>query len=64
MGVLFYGETMGWLEVGGIGLTLIGIVLVNRTTSTTVESASEGNDFPPGQPGYVLLLLRRPAKHL
>ena len=31
MGALFYGETMGWSEAGGIGLTLLGIVLVNRT---------------------------------
>ncbi len=31
MGVGFYGETMGWSEAGGIGLTLLGIFLVNRT---------------------------------
>ena len=31
MGVLFYGETMGWSEAGGIALIVLGIVLVNRT---------------------------------
>lgn len=31
MGVLFYGERVGWLGAGGIGLTLLGIVLVNKT---------------------------------
>lgn len=31
MGVLFYGEAVGGLAVGGIGLTLPGIILVNRT---------------------------------
>lgn len=30
MGVLFYGETLGWLELGGIGLALLGIVMVNK----------------------------------
>ncbi len=31
MGVLFYGETIGWLEAGGIALVLGGIILVNHT---------------------------------
>lgn len=37
MGILFYGETMGWLEVGGIVLTLLGIVLVNRSPAVGVK---------------------------
>jgi drug/metabolite transporter (DMT)-like permease len=32
MGALFYGETLGWPEFVGIGLTLFGIGLVNRKT--------------------------------
>lgn len=32
MGVLFYAERVGWLGAGGVGLTLLGIVLVNKTT--------------------------------
>lgn len=31
MSVLFYGEKIGWPGAGGIALTLVGIVLVNRT---------------------------------
>ncbi len=31
MGVLFYAERVGWLGAGGVGLTLLGIVLVNKT---------------------------------
>lgn len=30
MGFSFFGERLGWLEIGGIGLALLGIVLVNR----------------------------------
>lgn len=40
MGVLFYGERMDWLAAGGIGLTLLGIVLVNkRATARETNSA-------------------------
>lgn len=35
MGALFYGETLGWPEIVGIGLTLLGIGLVTRKTRTT-----------------------------
>ncbi len=31
IGVLFYAERVGWLGASGVGLTLLGIVLVNRT---------------------------------
>ena len=31
MGVAFYNETIGWFESGGIALTVLGIVFVNRT---------------------------------
>ena len=34
MGALFYGETLGWPEFVGIGLTLLGIGLVNRKALT------------------------------
>lgn len=33
MGVLFYDEKLDWLFAGGISLTLLGIVLVNRRTT-------------------------------
>ncbi len=33
MGALFYGETLGWSEFTGIGLTLAGIALVNRKSA-------------------------------
>ncbi len=31
MGVALYGETIDWSELGGIALTILGIVFVNRT---------------------------------
>ena len=37
LGVLFYEETLGWLELGGIGLTLIGIFLVSIGSRRRVE---------------------------
>jgi len=30
MGVLFFSEAVGWTELVGIGLTLVGVFLVNR----------------------------------
>ncbi|MFQ5468602.1 MAG: DMT family transporter, partial [Kiloniellaceae bacterium] len=30
MGIMFHDENMGWWEAGGIVLTLLGILLVNR----------------------------------
>jgi len=36
MGAIFYGETLGWPEVIGIGLTLLGIWLVNRNVRVKV----------------------------
>jgi drug/metabolite transporter (DMT)-like permease len=38
MGALFFGETLGWLEFTGIGLTLAGIALVNRKGAGTKSS--------------------------
>lgn len=38
MGVLFFDETLGWLEAGGIGLTLIGIVQVNRKATIRAKN--------------------------
>jgi drug/metabolite transporter (DMT)-like permease len=35
MGALFYGETFGWPELAGIGLTLLGIALVARKAKPT-----------------------------
>ncbi len=37
MGFLFYSERFGWLEIAGIGLTLAGIVQVNRTESPSLN---------------------------
>jgi len=37
MGVMFYGETLGWLEYTGIGLTLLGIALVSRKSGHTAK---------------------------
>ena len=34
MGALFFGETLGWPEFAGIGLTLLGIGLVSRNART------------------------------
>ena len=31
MGVLLYGEEIGWFEASGVALTLLGIALVSRT---------------------------------
>ncbi len=36
MGALFFGETLGWPEIIGIGLTLLGIGLVNGKRHATV----------------------------
>lgn len=42
MGVAFYGETIGWSESGGIVLTVLGIVFVNRTIRfPTMRSVSK-----------------------
>ena len=38
MGALFYGETLGWPEFVGIGLTLLGIGLVNRKAWTMPQN--------------------------
>tara|TARA_R110001606_G_scaffold279791_1_gene428344 strand:- start:703 stop:1554 length:852 start_codon:yes stop_codon:yes gene_type:complete len=37
MGALFYGEALSWSDVGGIVLTLLGIVLVNRTSRASAS---------------------------
>ncbi len=37
MGAAFFGERLGWFEVAGIGLTLVGIALANRLSSDTDE---------------------------
>ncbi|VAW23554.1 hypothetical protein MNBD_ALPHA11-248 [hydrothermal vent metagenome] len=37
MGVLFFNESLGWLEFAGIGLTLLGIALVSRETGQIVK---------------------------
>jgi len=37
MGVMFYDETLGWVEFTGIGLTLLGIALVSRNYKTAAE---------------------------
>ncbi|MDA1098582.1 MAG: DMT family transporter [Proteobacteria bacterium] len=39
MGVLFYGDTIGWTKAGGIASTLLGIVLVTRTIRVRAASA-------------------------
>lgn len=44
MGVLFYGEAMGWSEAGGIGLSVAGIVLVNRTIRIGAIGSSQTGD--------------------
>ncbi|MFV2034423.1 MAG: DMT family transporter [Halocynthiibacter sp.] len=43
MGALFFGETLGWPEFAGIGLTLIGIALVNRKLGGVRRRTTETN---------------------
>jgi drug/metabolite transporter (DMT)-like permease len=41
IGALFYGEVLGWAEFTGIGLTLIGIALVNRKPGGVKRQTAE-----------------------
>lgn len=41
MGALFFGETLGWPELAGIGLTLLGIGLVTRQGTRTGEAGKK-----------------------
>jgi drug/metabolite transporter (DMT)-like permease len=41
MGAAFFGERLGWFEVAGIGLTLIGIALTNRRGSDNDKAKAE-----------------------
>lgn len=43
MGVAFYDETIGWSESGGIALTVLGIVFVNRTIRFPTMCSSPTN---------------------
>jgi drug/metabolite transporter (DMT)-like permease len=64
IGVLFYGESVGWLEVGGIGLTLLGIVLVNRTSSRAIEGETVREMAPRAAGQAVSAFVRRRSKNL
>jgi len=41
MGALFFGETLGWPELAGIGLTLLGIWLVTRNGTSSGGAPSD-----------------------
>tara|TARA_R110000782_G_scaffold62155_7_gene127839 strand:- start:82 stop:1065 length:984 start_codon:yes stop_codon:yes gene_type:complete len=39
MGVGFYQERLGWIEIGGVTLALVGIILVNRPRAIKMQLA-------------------------